>query len=147
MNSKICAIDPGCSGGIAWTDGLEADAVKMPETLGDLVDRLRSLSAAGYTTCYLEQVVSYIPKASQSNMFVFGQSFGQIQGCLMALGFRVVEVRPQRWQKELSAGAKAGHGKKWKGHLKGMAQKLFPHLKVTLPMADALLILEWGSKQ
>lgn len=146
-DTQILAIDPGCNGGIAWTDGIETQCKKMPDTVGDLVDTLRSLSASGYQTCYLEQVVAFIPKASQGNMFKFGQSFGQIQGALSALNFRVIEVRPQRWQKELSLGDKSSHGKKWKAHLKNTAQKLYPHCDVTLKTSDALLLLRWGEMQ
>ena len=34
----------------------------------------------------------------------------------------------------------------WKSKLKGSAQRLYPHLRVTLQTADALLILEYGRK-
>lgn len=145
---KIIAIDPGAAGGIAASDGVESTCISMPETLGDLVDELVSIKANGYDTCYLEQVVGFIPMASPGAMFSFGQSFGQIQGVLQALHFRVIEVRPTKWQKELSLGAKKDYPKtKWKNHLKEVAQKLYPHLKVTLKTADALLLLHYAEKQ
>lgn len=145
--NKIIAIDPGASGGIAWTDGATVECQPMPATLGDLVELLRSLSANGCVTAYLERVVGFIPKASPGAMFSFGQSFGQIQGCLAAMSFRVHEVRPAAWQKALSCGDKKSHGKHWKAHLKGMAQQLFPTATVTLKTADALLLLEYGRRQ
>jgi hypothetical protein len=147
--SQIIAIDPGTKGGIAWSDELETDCVKIPETLGDLLTVLTDLKSNGYATCYLEQVVGYIPMASPANMFTFGQSFGQIQGVLCGLGYRVIEVRPAKWQKELATGKKAQFAgdTAWKNHLKGIAQRLFPTCKVTLSTADALLILEYGMKQ
>jgi len=144
---KLIAIDPGCSGGIASHEDGGAYCVSMPDTLGDLVDRLRGYSARGVTTCYLEQVVGFIPMAGAGAMFTFGQSFGQIQGVLAALNFKVVEVRPAKWQKALSCGDKKSHGKKWKSHLKGMAQQLFPECDVTLKTADALLILQYAMKE
>jgi len=142
---KIIAIDPGASGGIAWTDGVETHCTAMPDTLGDLVSQLRILSAAGYQRCYLEQVVGFIPGGGAGAMFKFGQSFGQIQGVLQAMSFSVVEVRPAKWQKALSCGEKKAHGKGWKNHLKGIAQGLYPHCDVTLKTADALLILQYGT--
>lgn len=146
---KLLAIDPGAKGGFAWTDGLETSCCNMPETLGDLVDKLRELSAAGITTCYLEQVVGFIPGAGAGNMFTFGQNFGQVQGALAALNFRVIEVRPAKWQKELSLGNKSDwcDKKQWKNHLKSRAQNLYPLLKVNLSNADALLILRFAELQ
>jgi len=144
---KKIAIDPGCNGGIAFTDGEVTTAIPMPATLGDLVTKLRELSANGYWHCYLEQVVGFIPMAGAGAMFSFGQSFGQIQGCLAALSFRVIEVRPAAWQKTLALGKKKDHGNAWKSHLKAKAQQLFPTCDVTLKTADALLILEYGRQQ
>jgi len=148
MNNTL-AIDPGSKGGFAWTDGLETNCCNMPETLGDIIDKLRSISAAGITTCYLEQVVGFIPGAGAGNMFTFGQNFGYIQASLMALNFRVIEVRPAKWQKALSLGSKSDYfnDTQWKNHLKSTAQKLYPLCKVTLSTADALLILRYAELQ
>ena len=79
-------------------------------------------------------------------MFSFGEGFGFLKGCLMSLGFRVVLVRPQRWQKQLSLGSKKEHGKAWKNHLKANAQRLFPNAEITLKTADALLLLEYATQ-
>jgi len=145
---NIIAIDPGCNGGIATRSDNLVECYPMPATVNDLVDLLRGLSANGFTTCYLEQVVGFIPMAGAGAMFTFGQSFGQIQGVLAALNFRVIEVRPAAWQKELSLGKKKDYpGTAWKNHLKSNAQKLYPLCSVTLKTADALLILRYGELQ
>jgi hypothetical protein len=146
---KLLAIDPGAKGGLAWTDGLETSCCNMPETLGDIVEKLRELSAAGIRVAYLEQVVGFIPMASPAAMFSFGQNFGQVQGALAALNFRVIEVRPAKWQKELSLGNKSDwcDKKQWKTHLKNTSQKLYPLLKINLSTADALLILRYAELQ
>lgn len=144
---KLISIDPGVAGGIAWTDGVETHCVGMPETLGDLVNQLRSLSAEGYSRCYLEQVVGFIPGGGAGALFRFGQSFGQIQGVLQCMSFSVTEVRPVKWQKALSCGKKNEHGKGWKNHLKGMAQRLYPNCEVTLKTADALLLLDYATRE
>ena len=44
----------------------------------------------------------------------------------------------------LRFGKRADHADRWKSHLKGRAQALFPRVEVTLKTADALLILEAG---
>ncbi len=61
---------------------------------------------------------------------------------LASLGCRVEYLKPDWWQKALRLGKSADHGDRWKAHLKGRAQALFPRVEVTLKTADALLILE-----
>lgn len=149
MNSmKILAIDPGQSGGIAYQDANGTIcAIAMPATPGDVLDLLRTLRAGGAETAIVEQVVGFIPKAGAGAMFSFGEGFGFLKGCLMALSYRVELVRPQKWQAALSLGVKKAHGKGWKNHLKATAQRLYPHADVTLKTADALLLYEYARKQ
>ena len=66
---------------------------------------------------------------------------------LYALGVKTVKVTPQKWQKYYSntLGKSTGLSKnEWKNKLKGLAQQMFPHLKVTLNTADAILIANYG---
>lgn len=144
MNHFV-AIDPGASGGIAWSKFGNANACAMPDTLGDLVKALRALHQEGYHTVILEKVVGFIPAAGAGAMFSFGQNFGQIQGVLAALSFRVIEVRPQEWQKAFSLGKKGKLSTgEWKNKLKAEAQRRWPGMDVTLKTADALLLLYYG---
>lgn len=142
---KAFAIDPGQGGGIAYkVDGwTQADA--MPETVVDLADKLRELKVAGFDTCFLEEIPKYAGK-NASAMMKLSTRYGECRGILAALGLRVYELKPQEWQKALGLGNRATHGTRWKSHLKERSQALFPHLKVTLKIADALLILEAGNK-
>jgi hypothetical protein len=142
---RILAIDPGQDGGIAYVDpeGFPF-AVPMPATDGDILDLLRSLRASGIECAVVEEVVGFIPSAGPGAMFTFGKGFGFLLGCLSALGYRVELVRPAKWQKSLSLGAKKDHGKAWKNHLKQTAQRLYPNAEVTLKTSDALLILQYG---
>lgn len=142
------AIDPGASGGLAWTDKDGTQCLAMPPTDGDILDLLRSIKAAGVDTCYIEQVGGYVGGTGQPGaaMFRFGESCGYIRGCLMALSFKVVMVRPQKWQKHFSLGtAKQAGGKTaWKNKLKGEAQRRFPNQTVTLKTSDSLLMLDYA---
>ena len=138
----IIAIDPGKSGGIASTDGVTV-ANPMPETEGDCVDVLRTVTAErGSGVCYIEKVGGFIhgKKLPGSAMFNFGHGRGVLVGALMAFGWRVIEVPPQRWQKWLGIGKCGGN----KNKLKAEAQRRFPDIKVTLKTADALLILDYA---
>lgn len=151
MKQPTLAIDPGKSGGFAWTFGVrETNCVKMPETEGDVLDLLRSIRAAGIERLVIEDQVSVVGpgmKIAASAMFKFGRGFGFILGAAMGLGYRVESVRPMKWQKSLSLGTKkdAGGTTPWKNKLKGIAQQRFPNCEVTLSVADALLILDYAT--
>ena len=148
---KIIAIDPGASGGIAAQSARITEAYAMPQTPGDIVSLLMSFSASGYRTIYLEKVGGYVggKGAPGSAMFNFGHGVGVIEGSAMALGFRIIEVTPQKWQKHFSLGKASECASKteWKNKLKAEAQRRFPACDVTLKTADALLILDYAVKQ
>ena len=147
----ILAIDPGLSGGVAVRWFGKTDCWPMPETQGDLLERLREVkSVAGLEgdelVCVLEEVSGFAGKAQPgSAMFRFGEHFGFIKGVVQALEIRLVLVRPQVWQKGFGLGTASACGTKseWKNKLKAEAQRRFPQLGVTLKTADALLILEY----
>lgn len=159
--NDIIAIDPGQKGGIAW----DSSCIPMPQTNGDVLKNLRFLRQT-FHTALIEHVVGFIPGGGSGAMFTFGESFGYLQGCLDALGFRVIRVRPQTWQKALNLGKKNPKEKvpagcppevrkaicaanslvdrEWKNKLKEEAQRRFPAADVTLLTADACLILDYG---
>lgn len=150
---NLIAIDPGSAGGIAWrkNDGPVTyfDALKMPETEGDVVALLRRIGMVN-TNVVMEEVGGFIKgnPAPGSAMFNFGRGFGFILGVLSAYDVRVELVRPQKWLKTLSLGTRAKTEDKteWKNKLKARAQQLYPQCTVTLSTSDALLLLEYGRK-
>lgn len=140
------AIDPGASGGIAYRCFQVVQADPLPKTQRELVILFEGRIGQ---TLVIEQVPRFvpmfggrgIPAAKSSVLF---ENYGFLKGAAMAAGLNVVEVPPQRWQKDLGLGNSRGMSKTdWKNKLKDKAQALFPHLKVTLKTADALLIWEW----
>jgi len=138
----ILGIDPGKSGGIAWRDrDGNACAAKMPDTVGDLVDKLIELSAAGARKAYIERVSSS-PQMGVVSAFTFGRGVGQLEASCYALGIAVEWVLPRKWQGALGC-LTAGD----KNVSKRRAQELFPTLRVTHATADALLIAEFGRRQ
>lgn len=145
------AIDPGASGGISWFDhDGNPHCQSMPETEADILTLIGSLTSY-WRTAYVEEVGGYVGGSGQpgSAMFKFGRNFGFLLGCLMSRGFRIVLVKPQKWQSALGLGTTKESGGKaqWKRKLKARAQELFPTCDVTLKTADALLILEYSTKQ
>ena len=147
----IIAIDPGKSGGIAYSlDDGETHSLPMPQTPGDILETLRTIKAISGPSieCYLESCVKYAGKEqSGSAAIVYGRNYGFIEGVIQTLGIKLHLVRPQEWQKVLKLGTRRGATTtEWKNKLKAQAQRLFPTEKVTLKTADALLILEYALK-
>lgn len=144
MNNYI-AIDPGVGGGIAYvdTDG-SVHALPMPATLHDLREQLLILCTG--STVFIEELPKFAGKMSGSSMATMFRNYGRIEGLLASYGCRIEYLPPKKWQTALGLGDKKTHGPRWKAHLKGRAQALYPNLSVTLKTADALLILEAGLK-
>ena len=142
----IIGLDPGSNGGSAWiTDGKPC-AEKMPDTLQDLWELIVSISLdadIGGTGihAYLEQVYSS-PQQGVKSAFTFGNGFGHLEMALTAAGIPFTRVRPQIWQKELGCLTKGD-----KNITKQRAQELFPSIKVTHAIADALIIAKYGTQQ
>ena len=131
-------IDPGLSGGVAFIPATgEPWAHKMPETDRDLIDLLRDSINLFEARAVLE-FVSSSPQMGVKSAFTFGEGYGRLQMALTALGVPYERVRPQAWQKAMGCLTKGD-----KNVSKRRAQELFPTLKVTHAIADALLIGEF----
>jgi len=124
----------------------------MPETLHDLDTQFQILvtrtTGPFFPTSivFLEELPKFAGKMSGSSMATMFRNYGRIEGILAAYGARIEYLPPKKWQAALGLGDKKTHGPRWKAHLKGRAQALYPNLSVTLKTADALLILEAGMK-
>ena len=145
--TTIIGIDPGASGGIVvLCDGRTA-AYKMPATERDVWQLLAEHEPA---TCYIEKVSSS-PQMGVVSAFKFGRSVGLLHMAAIAAGLRVEFVTPQKWQRALGLIVKGrGLGQddtSKKNRNKARAQELYPALKVTHAIADALLIAEYGRRQ
>jgi hypothetical protein len=73
--------------------------------------------------------------------FSFGNGFGHLEMALVGNGIPFDRVRPQLWQKTMQCMSKGD-----KNVTKNKAQELFPNIKVTHAIADALLIAEYGNR-
>ena len=134
-------IDPGLSGGVAFIPKSgEPWAHKMPETDRDLIDLLRDSTRDMEARAMLELVHSS-PQMGVKSAFTFGEGFGRLQMALTALGVPYERVRPAVWQKAMGCLTKGD-----KNVSKRRAQELFPTLKVTHAIADALLIGEFARR-
>lgn len=143
-------IDPGVSGGIAWTSPVGDQVKPMPATLHDtiaLLERILDEQADGKTTVFIEELPKYVGPIPSSAVFVMARNYGQLEGALATMDVSIRHVKPQAWQKALGLGTSKGGSKAdWKNKLKAKAQHLFPEEDVTLKTADALLILHAASQ-
>jgi len=134
----VMGIDPGASGGVAWIRDGGSTAVPMPDTERDLLDFLSDGIEEETRFAYLEKVHS-MPRQGVASTFKFGVNYGMLRGMLIALRIPFDDVTPQKWQKEMGCLTRGD-----KNVSKARAQQLFPQLKVTHAIADALLIAEFG---
>jgi hypothetical protein len=134
-------IDPGLSGGVAFVPESGTPwAHKMPETDRDLIDLLRD-SINLFDARAVIELVHSSPQMGVKSAFTFGEGYGRLQMALTALGVPYERVRPAIWQKAMGCLTKGD-----KNVSKRRAQELFPTLKVTHAIADALLIGEYARR-
>ena len=81
------------------------------------------------------------------SMFTMGANWERPMMALAAADVKAVEVTAKEWQRGLGISFEKGtEYVKRKNILKAKAQDLFPEIKVTLAIADALLIAEYGRR-
>ena len=140
----IIGIDPGKRGALA----IIADTGKLlvivdfsKNTEADIVEYIELTSYEGEKQfAYVEKVHAIQPAGKVSN-FKLGESFGTIKGILTALKIPFELVTPQKWQQAMGCMSKGD-----KNITKAKAQQLFPNIKITHNIADALLIAEYGRR-
>lgn len=145
----IVGIDPGKSGGIAVIyDEHNVDHYKLADmTERDIWQVLADVEPAH---AYIERVGA-TPQMGRTSAFTFGQSYGALRMAAIAAGLRLETVAPTTWQKPFRMKkVEGGIGKndtEKKNRNKAKAQELFPALKITHAIADALLIAEYGRRE
>lgn len=139
-------VDPGASGALALVhnNGEAMAAIRLSETMADIWAWLEALTPKYRTTFAFIERVSSMPKQGVASSFKFGESYGLCQMALTASRIPFEYVTPRQWQKALSIPVRGDKSKtEHKRGLKGKAQQLFPNIKVTNQLADALLIAEY----
>lgn len=136
----IIGIDPGISGGAAILSEdpsfvqVIAFAKLTPVEVSDwLIGHKPSMA-------YLEGV-NAMPGQGVTSSFKFGMNYGMWQGLLAAHKIPFQRVYPLKWQTFMNCRT-AGN----KNISKARAQELFPKIKITHAIADALLIAEYGRR-
>jgi len=121
-------------------DGKHVETIKLSETQHDVWLWLDECPRESIGFAVIEKVHSS-PQMGVVSAFSFGKSFGFCEAVLVAAGVRYELATPQKWMKAM--GCMTGGDKKIS---KARAQALFPDVKVTHAIADALLIAEYARR-
>lgn len=142
MSSRriFVGIDPGKGGGIAAVsqDRTVVMACRMPETERELLDALMSLQLDGTTAMAVLEKVHSSPQMGVKSAFTFGEGFGMLRMALAAARIPFETVVPNKWQRDMSCQTRGD-----KNVTKQLALSMFPNVKVTHALADALILSEW----
>lgn len=130
-------IDPGMSGAIVVLDDDAVEVCRGDDTERDIWEFISRWDWDGPVFAIIERV-SAMPKQGVSSTFKFGKNYGFLRGCLIGNGIPFEEVCPAKWQQVMGCRSKGD-----KNVTKARAQQLFPGIKVTHQIADALLIAEY----
>lgn len=95
---------------------------------------------------YLEKVHGWSKHDSARNAFKFGDAFGSVRTSLVSNRIPFTFVDPKRWQIQLGLGPGRFFRTKTdrKNAHKQVAQRLYPEIKMTHAIADAVCIAEYG---
>lgn len=165
QHTQFIGIDPGKRGGIAtivWAGGpepLDVFTRAMPKTFEELWDYYNDRIVRSRTATYMMiERVHVFPRQGIKGAFTFGLGYG---GILMSAAVldrmgkaSYASVNPEVWMKALRIKPKRKKTKQWDGETKDeyknrllrKAERVFPGLDITLDVADALLIAEYGRR-
>lgn len=154
MVESVFGIDPGSDGAVAWI-------VTYPPCCNDIVETLKFKTATrqeilqfivdrsnGKDVAYIEKV-SASPQMGVVSAFTFGRNYERVQMACVAAGVPIAEeILPREWQRIV--GVRFPKGSTHTQHkqiTRQRAQEMFPGIKITNAVADALLIAAAGCRK
>ena len=148
----IIGVDPGKNGGaclIHIYKEVESTAIfRCAKTPQEMADELASNiptninKTNGYA--FVEHVHAF-PGQGVVSTFSFGQNLGQWEGILASQDINVEYVSPRKWMNLYNTPANMTRRER-KRYLRGEAEKLFPNIKMTFNVSDAILIANYGKQ-
>ena len=153
MHSKIfIGIDPGKNGGVAViNEVLDHEAViafRCPKTPKEMAYTLMATIPEHISYDDVLVTVEHVhamPKNGVVSMFSFGQNLGQWEGVLGAFELNVKYAGPRTWMDHYDCKPRMDK-KDRKRYLRGIAENLFPNIKMTFNVSDALLIANYNKE-
>lgn len=148
MRHAFIGGDPGNSGAIAAVSDGDAWVFPIPDrnAIGRATWFLRNeISRVPYPVAAVEKVHAF-PGQGVSSSFTFGMAYGQLLQGLHDADFEILDVTPATWQRALGLPTLAecdGSKTEKKNRHKALAIALYPSIRVTHAVADALLIAHY----
>lgn len=150
---KICGIDPGLSGGIAFIAGDFITAERVPilnVTKGKGTKRfldawsiMRMIDEQDPDHIFIEKQQA-MPRQGLSSTFSTGFGYGIYIGLLVAARVPYTEISPIKWKKDLQVPADKDAARKRASEILPDASELW-QLKKDDGLAEAALIAYWGA--
>ena len=142
-------IDPGKGGGVGVINEEDKtsksfkfvpELAELSAMIGACIDKY----SIDEVCVYIEHVHSF-PTDSRPAAFSFGRNLGQWEGILAHYELEIKTVAPRTWQEHYDVPVIKDkyERKRW---LKEIAQTMFPDIKVTLAISDALLIVNYAKE-
>tara|TARA_R100001594_G_scaffold27172_1_gene51934 strand:+ start:242 stop:784 length:543 start_codon:yes stop_codon:yes gene_type:complete len=154
VHQKIfIGIDPGKNGGVAVINEMDDDnehvitfrCPKNPKTMSLSLMSTIPTNVSYENVMVLIEHVHAMPKNGVVSMFSFGQNLGHWEGILGAFELNVEYAGPRTWMAHYDC--KPGMDKKdRKRYLRGIAEELFPNIKMTFNISDAILIANYNKE-
>lgn len=150
---KICGIDPGLTGGIAFIAGDFISSKRVPIlTLDKGKTKKRYLDAWGIMRMLSDQEPDHIfiekqqamPKQGLASTFATGFGYGLYIGLLVASRIPYTEISPVRWKRDLQVPSDKDAARKRASEILPAASELW-QLKRDDGLAEAALIAYWGA--
>ena len=153
IHSKIfIGIDPGKNGGVAVINEVPnyetTISFRCPDTATKMALSLMATIPEGVSYDNVLVVVEHVramPKNGVVSMFSFGQNLGRWEGILGAFELDVKFAGPRTWMQHYDCKPKMDK-KDRKRYLRGIAENLFPNIKMTFNISDALLIANYNKE-
>lgn len=154
--SWFIGIDPGVNGGLCALPEKGDKFYLFPykeDSAHLILYAILDLTLVDIKAIALEKVSASGVMGSRS-AFTFGANYSEWKTCLRILkhgspDIEILHPTPQLWQKPLPDSAKDKDPKKRKNTLARYAKEQFPYMgsKLTIKMADAVLIASWAKNQ
>tara|TARA_Y100001968_G_C19241580_1_gene659704 strand:+ start:337 stop:891 length:555 start_codon:yes stop_codon:yes gene_type:complete len=153
LREKIfIGIDPGKNGGVAVLneimDGDPVICFRCPKNPRDMAFSLMSTIPTNVPyddVIVLIEFVHAMPMNGVVSMFSFGQNLGQWEGILGSLELDPIYAGPRTWMSHYDCKPRMDK-KDRKRYLRGIAEELFPNIKMTFNISDALLIANYNKE-
>ena len=144
----ICGIDPGVTGGIAFYNGLELYAHRVP-TYKIANKKVLDMEGICKLLVYHEPKMVFIeqqhamPRQGVSSTFKTGFNYGLYIGILHALGYTYTVVTPKKWKGDLEVSSDKDMARQRATDLMPMGESSWSR-KCEDGVAEASLIAYWG---